>query len=315
MSETTATYTLTEALHLFATVGMPARNLAKRTRQEYRHDLDDLLAFLAGRGLTTVVEVGLPDLEAYQAELDRRGYKASTRERKTYAIKTFFKWLHRQGLVAGNVASQLIPPRPQKTEPRYLSKSEYQALLRACSHQPRDAAIITVYLQTGMRLSELARLTLDDVKLPKRINRDPDNMGWVRVTRKGGKTKEIPLNYKACQSLAQGAASSRPRRLVCEQIQNANDHPGYSVYGAKISAGGGHPGGLGAYLAPYDGHPPRGRRDRSQNGAGDPGPRRSVHDRHLRVAGQAGPTQGVAGKCVIKAVIFCLKIARYIRID
>lgn len=201
MSEAVTDYTLTEALNLFVTVGMPARNLAERTRQEYRHDLDDLLAFLAKRGLTTVAGVGLPDLEAYQAEMDRRGYKAATRERKTYAIKTFFKWLHRQGLVAHNVASQLIPPRPQKTEPRYLSKSEYKDLLLACSHQPRDAAIIEVYLQTGMRLSELARLTLDDVKLPKRINRDPDNMGWVRVTRKGGKTEEIPLNHKACQAL------------------------------------------------------------------------------------------------------------------
>jgi site-specific recombinase XerD len=201
MSETTTTYTLTEALDLFVTVGMPARNLAERTRQEYTHDLADLLAFLAGRGLTTVVEVGLPDLEAYQAEMDRRGYKAATRERKTYAIKTFFKWLHRQGMVASNVASQLIPPRAAKTEPRYLSKSEYQALLRACSHQPRDAAIIELYLQTGMRLSELPRLTLADVELPKRISRDPDNMGWVRVTRKGGKTEEIPLNYKACQAL------------------------------------------------------------------------------------------------------------------
>jgi len=201
MSETTTTYTLTDALDRFATVGMPARNLAERTRQEYRHDLDDLLAFLAKRNLTTVAGVGLPDLEAYQAEMDRRGYKAATRERKTYAIKTFFKWLHRQGLVASNVASQLVPPRAQKTEPRYLSKSEYQALLRACSHQPRDAAIIEVYLQTGMRLSELARLTLADVELPKRISRDPDNMGWVRVTRKGGKIEEIPLNYKACQAL------------------------------------------------------------------------------------------------------------------
>lgn len=201
MSEAVNDYTLTKALDLFATVGMPARNLAERTRQEYRHDLDDLLAFLAKRGLTTVAGVGLPDLEAYQAEMDRRGYKAATRERKTYAIKTFFKWLHRQGLVASNVAGQLVPPRAQKTEPRYLSKSEYQALLRACSHQPRDAAIIEVYLQTGMRLSELARLTLADVELPKRISRDPDNMGWVRVTRKGGKIEEIPLNYKACQAL------------------------------------------------------------------------------------------------------------------
>jgi site-specific recombinase XerD len=53
-----------------------------------------------------------------------------------------------------------------------------------------------------MRLSELAQLTIYDVEIPKRINREPDNTGTVRVRRKGGKIDTIPLNYKACQSLA-----------------------------------------------------------------------------------------------------------------
>jgi integrase/recombinase XerC len=53
-----------------------------------------------------------------------------------------------------------------------------------------------------MRLSELARLTIYDVEIPKRINREPDNTGTVRVKRKGGKVDTIPLNYKACQAFA-----------------------------------------------------------------------------------------------------------------
>ena len=83
-----------------------------------------------------------------------------------------------------------------------MSEVEYQRLLRVCSHHPRDAAIVEVFLQTGMRLSELARLTLNDLELPTRITRDPDNTGTVHVTRKGGKIDTIPLNYKACQALA-----------------------------------------------------------------------------------------------------------------
>jgi site-specific recombinase XerD len=58
-----------------------------------------------------------------------------------------------------------------------------------------------VLLQTGMRLSELANLTMTDGEIPKRITRDPDNTGSVRVRRKGNKTQVIPLNYKACQAL------------------------------------------------------------------------------------------------------------------
>jgi site-specific recombinase XerD len=69
------------------------------------------------------------------------------------------------------------------------------------SHNPRDAAIVEVLLQTGVRLPELTRLTVDDIEIPKRINREPDNTGTVRVKRKGGKVDTIPLNYKACKAL------------------------------------------------------------------------------------------------------------------
>ena len=160
-----------------------------------------MIEFLAKRGTTKLKQVSLQDLENYQAEMDRRGYQASTCERKTYAIKSFFRFLHHHGKIATNVASELIPPRPKKPEPRFLSEDEYQRLLRACSHNPRDAAVIEVLLQTGMRLSELARLTLYDVEIPKRINQEPNNTGTVRVKRKGGKVDTIPLNYKACQAL------------------------------------------------------------------------------------------------------------------
>lgn len=194
--------TLDQGLDLFETVGMPARNLASNTRHAYRRDLEELLTFLASQGVERIDQVTLPHLEAFQAKLDRRGYKASTRERKTYAVKSFFNFLHRQGVLATNVAIGLIPPRPEKIEPRFLSKDEYQALLRACSHRPRDAAIIEVFLQTGMRLAELANLQLSDIELPKRISKKADNTGSVRIKRKGSKEETIPLNYKACQALA-----------------------------------------------------------------------------------------------------------------
>ena len=202
MSEIGNVKTLRQGLALFETVGMPARNLAARTRTEYRHDLNDLIAFLEAAGITQLSEVGHRDLEAYQAEMDRRGYKSSSRQRKTHAIKSFFGWLHHQGVTAENHASRLIPPSVTKKEPRFLSETEYKALLRACSHNARDAAIIEVLLQTGMRLSEIARLTLDDVTLPRRITRELDNTGSAHIRRKGGNEADIPLNYKACQALA-----------------------------------------------------------------------------------------------------------------
>jgi integrase/recombinase XerC len=194
--------TLEQAIDLFVTDGMPARNLSPETRKNYRHDLLDLLAFLKERGASTLSDISLRHLEAYQAEMDHRDYSASTRNRKTHSIKSLFHFLHRLGITAHNIADKLIPPSVTKNEPRFLTEAEYQRLLRVCSHKPRDAAIIELFLQTGMRLSELARLQLHDIDIPKRITPEPDNMGSVRVRRKGGKVELIPLNHKACKAIA-----------------------------------------------------------------------------------------------------------------
>lgn len=199
--ESSTVETLEQGLAVFATVGMPARKLSERTRQAYQRDITDLIAFLTERGITRLEDVRLQDLENYQAELDRRGYAASTCRRKTFAIRKFFGFLYRHEHIATNITEQLIPPPRPKDEPRYLTETEYQRLLRACSHKPRDAAIIEVFLQTGMRLEELRRLTLDDIELPKTISKDEDNVGIARITRKGNKRAIVYLNYKACQAL------------------------------------------------------------------------------------------------------------------
>ncbi len=248
--------TLEQGLALFETVGMPARNLSARTRREYKNDLEDLVAFLAQRGVTEINNVGLGDLESYQAEMDRRGRKPSTRQRKTYAIKSLFRFLEHQGVIAENVASGLVPPRPEKREPRFLSEEEYRRLLRVCSHEPRDAAIIEVLLQTGMRLSELAGLTMTDVEIPKRITRNPDNTGTVRVLRKGGKTQLIPLNYKVC--LAQAAAGGGSWRPIRDQVQGADEPPRHSVPRQEIPGRGRNQGRLSSHPEAHDGHPSRG---------------------------------------------------------
>ncbi len=194
--------TLQQAIELFARDGMPARNLAAHTRKNYRHDLTDLQQFLQRHGVTRIADISLRHLQAFQAAMDRRGYASSTRNRKTQSIRILFQFLHLHGITQTNLAAQLIPPPIQKTEPRFLTESEYRRLLRVCSHHARDAAMIELFLQTGMRLSELAKLTLSDIDIPKRITADPDNTGSVRVRRKGGKTEYIPLNHKACKALA-----------------------------------------------------------------------------------------------------------------
>lgn len=74
-----------------------------------------------------------------------------------------------------------------------LSEIEYKQLLRSCAYEPRDAAIIELFLQTGIRLSELTWLTLDDIELPAQVNHEPQNIGLMRVLGgKGRKDRTLP---------------------------------------------------------------------------------------------------------------------------
>ena len=189
------------ALELFETIYMASRNLAPRTRTEYRADVTQMAVFLRSRGVRRVRETHLAHLQAFLADLDARGLTGVTRRRKTASLKAFFKCLYALRLLAQDPAQPLVPPEREYAEPRFLTAQEYRALLRACAHETRDAALIELILQTGIRLSEAARLTVHAVELPLRINRDAANTGSLSIQGKGRKRRTLPLNYKACRAL------------------------------------------------------------------------------------------------------------------
>src|SRR5207244_2955478 len=105
---------------------------------------------------------------------------------KTYALKTFFAFLYRSGYLPVDIAEHLFPPTPPDHEPRYLTEQEYTRLITACCANVRDTAIIVLFLQTGMRLAELAGLKRSDIELPTTISSNPDDTGLARIRRKGG---------------------------------------------------------------------------------------------------------------------------------
>ena len=85
---------------------------------------------------------------------------------------------------------------------------------RVWSTQSRDAAIIEVLLQTGIRLSELAGLTLTDVEIPQKISKEVENVGSVLIRRgRGRKDRVIALNYKSCRAL-RSYLQVRPRDTI-----------------------------------------------------------------------------------------------------
>ena len=208
--DTNVPLTLKQGLDAFSAVYMPARNYSSRTREEYQRDLQALVDHLETRKLTSWMIVGLRDLQWYMAELDRRGLEPSSRNRKTYAIKTFFAYLVQAGYLKQDPAKPLIPPSIPHKERRFLSEEEYQALLSQVT-SVSDRAMLELFLQTGLRLSELARLSVDDLELPRRISKDPENVGFLKVRRKGAKEMVLPLNWKVCEALGAWLSERRER--------------------------------------------------------------------------------------------------------
>jgi integrase/recombinase XerD len=193
---------LDQAIKLFEAVYMASRNLTGRTRVEYKIDLTQLAEFLKTRGVAHQAEkIGLSHLQAFLAHLDAKGLTGATRRRKTASIKALFGFLAASDLIRQNPARELIPPEREYKKPRFLTTQEYRALLRACAHETRDSAIIELILQTGIRLSEVTRLTIRDIEFPPRINSDPANTGSIFIQGKGRKQRTLPLNYKACRAL------------------------------------------------------------------------------------------------------------------
>src|SRR5260221_3870905 len=191
--------TLEEAFQAFCTVYMPSRNFTQQTRRDYRYDLTEWLGQVA---VTSVKSISTLSIQRYVSHLDERGLKGATRHRKIAAIKPFLRFLEEQHVLHKDFSSTLVWPRVERDEPRPLSPSQYTALLREAATNQRDLAMFETLLQTGIRLSELTGLHVDDITLPTKPSPDPiTGYGLLRVKRKGKGIQELILNYKAARAI------------------------------------------------------------------------------------------------------------------
>jgi integrase/recombinase XerC len=203
MQQTTTTVeSIYEAVNFFEYVGMLERKLSRRTRREYRKDLDDFIEFLESQAVFVIGEISLAHLRGFQIALDRAGCKQSTVRRKSFAVKVFFSFLASSGVTAEDRGAEFIPLPQPGDEIRFLSTEERQRLLSVCSKSVRDTAIIRLFLHTGIRLSEAVALGVSDVTL--------DEAASVRVRRRTGAVDTISLTDQATTTALQHWLSARP---------------------------------------------------------------------------------------------------------
>lgn len=188
--------TLRKALDDYQTIYMPYRNFADRTRVEYQNDLEDFIEYLGLTGNNQIRELNIPIIERYAANLEQKGFASVTRKRRIVAIRSFLRFLHQEGHINTNLAEKVVVPYIENKSPFVLTQAECNRLRMVCANDPKDAAIVELFLQTGITLSELVNLTVDDTQLGE-IDR-----GFMRIRgSRRRKERMIPLNTKASTAL------------------------------------------------------------------------------------------------------------------
>lgn len=179
-----------------------ASGKAQATIVAYTKDIEQLTEFLSSRGKVEITGVSATDLEAYKNYLIQVYRSDKTVSRKVNSVKSYFRYLADNKFIPDNPSRLVSQPACEQTPPRVLTKTEYRALRDACRGDVRMLAIVEVLLQTGMRISELAGLKLDDLDFDRSI---------VNIeTEDTGVNRKVPLNETAKKTL-QAYLKSRPR--------------------------------------------------------------------------------------------------------
>lgn len=141
---------------------------ANATILAYGKDIDQLAEFLNKRDKSSITDVSTEDIETFKLELKKENYTAKSISRKVNSIKSLFRYLQSDKQIEDNPANQVSHPKYEVSPPRALTKLEYRALRDASRDDIRLSAIIEILLQTGMRIGELANLSLEDIDIPKK---------------------------------------------------------------------------------------------------------------------------------------------------
>jgi len=168
-----------------------SRKRASATIVAYGKDINQLLTFISHLGKNDTGEVTQEEIEAFLKKLQADGYTPKSISRKINSIKTFYRFLKLNNFIKEDPSLLITHPKYEIKPPRILSKLEYRALRDACRDDLRISAVVELLLQTGIRISELANVQLEDVA---------DNVLKIRP-QEGHAEREIPLNKSAKNAL------------------------------------------------------------------------------------------------------------------
>ncbi|OFW37976.1 MAG: hypothetical protein A3J29_04600 [Acidobacteria bacterium RIFCSPLOWO2_12_FULL_67_14b] len=177
------------------------RHVSPHTVRAYESDVTQYLAWVAREkdrkiSALTPVDLDLTSVQSHLADLGKAGKARSSVARKLSALRTFVRYLRREELIEHDPTARAVAPRRDQTLPTHLSEPEIARLIETPSTGDplgrRDRAILEVFYASGLRLSELVGIDLEDLNLSGRM---------VRVMGKGGKERLLPFNQSAAAAL------------------------------------------------------------------------------------------------------------------
>ena len=185
-------------------------NVSAHTLRNYASDLSQFLDYFTIAGKPTLEEIDTLAIREWLGQLYSQRLTAVSMRRKLAAVRSFFKFLMREGVVTKNVARLVRTPKAPKSLPVVMTAEQTNTLVEGVAadtlERPfpaRDLAIFELLYGCGLRISELVGLNLDDFDCSER---------WIRVRGKGRKERQVPFGTKAAAALERYLATRASAR-------------------------------------------------------------------------------------------------------
>lgn len=184
------------------------KGLSKNTIEAYSHGLNRFLNYLRGKGMEEVREISKLDIREFLLFLKKKGLSSKTLARNLVSIRVFLRFLTEESILSANPSEEIESPKTDKTLPEILSPEEVETLLEQPDTQiaqgMRDRAMLEMLYATGMRVSELTQLQVNQVHL---------EAGYVIVYGKGSKERIVPIGNEAMKWARRYMGETRERLL------------------------------------------------------------------------------------------------------
>lgn len=186
------------------------KGLSKNTVSSYSTDLKRFAVYLHANGITDTADITTDAILGFLKELRISGLSGSSAVRYQVTVRTFFRFMLREGILKKDPVHILELPKRDRKLPHVMNEAEVESLLnspllvRDKKRRLRDKAMFEVMYATGLRVSELVNMTLNSLEM---------TVGYVKVKGKGGKERIVPVGDAAKDAVAAYLEAGRPALL------------------------------------------------------------------------------------------------------